>query len=235
MSDAYHDILGVRLPARPRCGSSRSAGRPRRSASPRSPASSASASRCSPGRSRTRASTTPPTRAIHNLLGAPGAIAADIVMQMLGLACIAALAPPAFWGWRLLTERRLAGPRRKAAFYLVGVAAATALASLLPAPGSWPLPTGLGGVVGDALLALPAPARGRSTWGVAAFGAVFAAIAILALTAASGVGFARRPAPTRRREGQARRRAPRRERTTRTARTSRDSASCRSAPSSMPC
>ena len=31
-------------------------------------------------------------------------------MQMLGLACIAALAPPAFWGWRLLTERRLERP-----------------------------------------------------------------------------------------------------------------------------
>ena len=52
---------------------------------------------------------------VHNLLGAPGAIAADMVMQMLGLACIAALVPPAFWGWRLLTERRLDHARRKAA------------------------------------------------------------------------------------------------------------------------
>ena len=44
---------------------------------------------------------------VHNLLGAPGAIAADIGMQLLGLACIAASPPPAFWGWRLVTERRL--------------------------------------------------------------------------------------------------------------------------------
>src|SRR5208337_3888762 len=92
---------------------------------------------------------------VHNLLGAPGAIAADIVMQMLGLGCIAALGPPAFWGWRLLAERRLQHPRLKAGLYLVGIAAAAGLASLLPAPGSWPLPTGLGGVAGDALLALP--------------------------------------------------------------------------------
>ena len=92
---------------------------------------------------------------VHNLLRAPGAIAADIVMQMLGLGSIAALAPPAFWGWRLLTERRLQHPRLKIGFYLLGIAATSALASLLPAPGSWPLPTGLGGVAGDAMLALP--------------------------------------------------------------------------------
>ena len=108
---------------------------------------------------------------VHNLLGGPGAIAADIVMQMLGLACIAALAPPAFWGWRLLTERRLPSPGRKAAYYLVGLAATAAVASLLPAPGSWPLPTGLGGVVGDALLAAPRRLAYRSAWGGWAFGA----------------------------------------------------------------
>ena len=130
---------------------------------------------------------------VHNLLGGPGAVAADIVMQMLGLACIAALAPPAIWGWRLLTERRLSSPRTKVALYLAGVAAAAALASLLPAPGSWPLPTGLGGVVGDALLSLPRRVAAKSSWGAAAFGATFAAIAILCLTAAAGVGFARRP------------------------------------------
>src|SRR5260370_41866319 len=90
---------------------------------------------------------------VHNLMGAPGAIVSDIVMQMLGLACVAALAPPAFWGWRLLIDRRLDRPRLKVCLYLVGVASAAALASLLPAPGSWPLPTGLGGVAGDALFA----------------------------------------------------------------------------------
>ena len=130
---------------------------------------------------------------VHNLLGAPGAIAADIAMQLLGLACIAALAPPAFWGWRLLTERRLDGLRLKAGLYFAGVAATAAVASLLPAPGSWPLPTGLGGLVGDALLALPRRLLAGSSWGIAATGAVSATIAILALTAASGVGFGRRP------------------------------------------
>src|ERR1700721_1349423 len=44
---------------------------------------------------------------IHNLLGAPGAIAADLVMQFIGLASVTLLIPPAFWGWSLLTARRL--------------------------------------------------------------------------------------------------------------------------------
>ncbi len=130
---------------------------------------------------------------VHNLLGAPGAIAADLVMQLLGLGCIAALAPPAFWGWRLLTERRLQYPRLKIGLYLVGIAATSALASLLPAPGSWPLPTGLGGVAGDVMLALPRRLLSGAPWGMAVSGAVFAALAILALAAAAGVGFAHRP------------------------------------------
>ena len=92
---------------------------------------------------------------VHNLLGAPGAIAADLVMQFIGLASMALLTAPAFWGWRLVTERRLERPWLKVVLYLIGVIAAAALASLLPAPGSWPLPTGLGGVVGDAVLSIP--------------------------------------------------------------------------------
>ena len=130
---------------------------------------------------------------VHNLLGSPGAIAADIVMQVLGLACVAALAPPAFWGWRLLTERRLEHPGLKAGLYVVGVLAAAGLASLLPAPGSWPLPTGLGGVAGDALLAAPRRLVSASAWGMAVTAALLAAAAILSLTAAAGVGFARSP------------------------------------------
>src|SRR5258708_204935 len=124
----------------------------------------------------------------HNLLGSPGAIAADLVMQFVGLASVALLVPPAFWGWSLLTKRRLERPRLKAGLYLSGVIAAAALASLLPAPGSWPLPTGLGGVVGDAVLALPHRLLPAWPWATIALGCRLAAIAILGLAAASGVG-----------------------------------------------
>jgi S-DNA-T family DNA segregation ATPase FtsK/SpoIIIE len=125
---------------------------------------------------------------VHNFLGAPGAIAADLVMQFIGLASAALLAPPAFWGWSLVTKRRLERPRLKIALYLTGVIAAAGLASLLPTPGSWPLPTGLGGVVGDAILALPRRLLPASPWATIAVGAGLAAIAILGLAAASSVG-----------------------------------------------
>ena len=125
---------------------------------------------------------------VHNLLGAPGAIAADLVMQFIGLASATLLAPPAFWGWGLITQRRLARPRLKAVLYLSGVIAAAGLASLLPAPGSWPLPTGLGGVIGDAILAIPRRVLPVSPWATIVLGAGLAAVAILGLAAASGVG-----------------------------------------------
>jgi DNA segregation ATPase FtsK/SpoIIIE, S-DNA-T family len=125
---------------------------------------------------------------IHNLLGAPGAIAADLVMQFIGLASAALLIPPAFWGWSLVSQRRLERPRLKVGLYLGGVIAAAGLASLLPAPGSWPLPTGLGGVVGDAVLAIPRRVLPVSPWATIAVGCSLAAIALLGLAAASGVG-----------------------------------------------
>jgi S-DNA-T family DNA segregation ATPase FtsK/SpoIIIE len=129
---------------------------------------------------------------IHNLLGAPGAIAADLVMQFIGLASAALLTPPAFWGWRLLTQRRLERPRLKIGLYLTGVIAAAALASLLPAPGSWPLPTGLGGVVGDAVLSIPRRVLPASAWATIALGAYLAGFSILLLAAAAGAGGPRR-------------------------------------------
>src|SRR6202142_1817152 len=125
---------------------------------------------------------------VHNLRGAPAAIAADLVMQFIGLASAALLAPPAFWGWSLVTKRRLERPRLKVALYLTGVIAAAGLASLPPAPGSWPLPTGLGGGVCDAILAPPRRLLPASPWATIAVVAGLAAIAILGLAAASSVG-----------------------------------------------
>src|SRR5580692_8761967 len=45
------------------------------------------------------------SRAIHNVLGYPGAIGADLLMQILGLGSIMLILPVAVWGWRMLTHR----------------------------------------------------------------------------------------------------------------------------------
>src|SRR5438046_2169091 len=42
---------------------------------------------------------------VRNLLGAPGAIGSDLLMQLLGLAATVLVLPVAVWGWRLATHR----------------------------------------------------------------------------------------------------------------------------------
>ncbi|MBV9953958.1 MAG: DNA translocase FtsK, partial [Pseudolabrys sp.] len=91
----------------------------------------------------------------NNLLGASGAIVADILMQVFGLAATALLIPPGVYGWRLLMHNPLGGKWRAIA-WLPTILVFAAFLSCLPRTANWPLPTGLGGVVGDALLRAPA-------------------------------------------------------------------------------
>ena len=68
--------------------------------------------------------------------------------------------------------------------------AALALATL-PTIGSWPLPTGVGGVVGDLLLNIPATVTGHAVDGAWAIGVC----ALFAVAAAGLVGLSLRVAP----------------------------------------
>ena len=120
---------------------------------------------------------------VRNLLGVPGAITADLVMQMLGLAAVTLLAPLAILGWRLMTARRLDRIGRRLLLWLIGGLAAAGFAAILPVTSRWPLPTGLGGVLGDAVLFLPRRAFGGHAAIMFIFALGFAAVAILALTA----------------------------------------------------
>ncbi|WP_131196669.1 DNA translocase FtsK [Lichenihabitans psoromatis] len=126
--------------------------------------------------------------AVHNLMGAPGAVAADLIMQLVGVAVIAILTPIACWGWRLLVRKRLDRLKLRFGLLTAGAAAAAALASLLPATDRWPLPTGLGGVAGDALLAVPRRLFGHSEPVFIILALILAGIAILTLTASAGFG-----------------------------------------------
>jgi S-DNA-T family DNA segregation ATPase FtsK/SpoIIIE len=126
---------------------------------------------------------------IHNLLGYPGAIFSDLAMQLLGLASALLLLPPGLAGWRLLSHRPLREKWRWLAF-LFALLFAAAFASTLPVTRSWPLPTGLGGVCGDALLRLPGFFIGMplSAFTLLVTGAVLAVLTVAMLALAIGFG-----------------------------------------------
>ncbi|MGP0106727.1 DNA translocase FtsK 4TM domain-containing protein, partial [Rhodoblastus sp.] len=122
----------------------------------------------------------------HNLLGAKGAVVADLIMQLIGVSSVVLLAPLGLLGWRIFSHRRVGRPSRYLIYWLVGTFSAAAVASLLPLTDRWPLPTGLGGVIGDALVFLP---KGYlSGFGLTLAGLAFLAVAILSLAASLGSG-----------------------------------------------
>jgi S-DNA-T family DNA segregation ATPase FtsK/SpoIIIE len=124
---------------------------------------------------------------IRNLLGFPGAIFSDLAMQLLGLAAILLLLPEAMLGWRLLSHKPI-GEKWRGLVWIVATFLAAGFASALPRVGSWPLPTGLGGVSGDALLHLPAMIIGAPLSGLmlVVMAAVFGIAAVATLVIAAG-------------------------------------------------
>ncbi|TXN66226.1 cell division protein FtsK, partial [Methylobacterium sp. WL18] len=68
----------------------------------------------------------------HNVLGQPGAVVADLAMQILGLGALAFVLPPVLWGVRLMRERDLPQGGMRLALWIIGFCAASAVASALP-------------------------------------------------------------------------------------------------------
>lgn len=89
---------------------------------------------------------------VTNQLGFWGAAYADIALQFFGLAAPVNLLPPFFWAILLLMQRDIPKPITRVILWgLSGVFFATAIATIPPIAG-WPMPMGLGGVVGDKFL-----------------------------------------------------------------------------------
>jgi S-DNA-T family DNA segregation ATPase FtsK/SpoIIIE len=132
---------------------------------------------------------------VQNWLGFPGAIAADFLMQLFGVAAVAAVMPAAVWGWQLVTHRPLQRLRYRTVAWTLGLVFCAGLAATLPATPHWPLPAGLGGVLGDALIRLPSYLFGGSLPSEAAIvlGLIFGALAVVALAKACGVGVPEAP------------------------------------------
>src|SRR5262245_995181 len=104
---------------------------------------------------------------VRNLIGFPGAIAADLMMQLFGVASVALVLPIAVWGWRFISHRVLHRERLRLIAWVAAVLLSASFAACLPRTAAWPLPAGLGGVTGDALLRFAVWAAGNDVLGVA--------------------------------------------------------------------
>ncbi len=136
------------------------------------------------------------SRAIRNIMGYPGAIGADLLMQILGLGAIMMMLTVAVWGWRMLTRRHFDREALRLGCWILCTAFASGFASCWPHGGAWPLPTGLGGVVGDALVRAPALVLGPlGVFYRIIFGALFFAAMAATFLFASGMGAKERELP----------------------------------------
>ena len=87
----------------------------------------------------------------QNLLGYPGAVVADLLMQFFGLGVMGLIVPMIAWSTRWLGHGEIGRPVKRALASLFGAVVLAAFMSVFPPPSNWPLPSGLGGVGGDLL------------------------------------------------------------------------------------
>jgi DNA segregation ATPase FtsK/SpoIIIE, S-DNA-T family len=109
-----------------------------------------------------------------NLLGYTGAAFADIFMQFFGIASVVSLLPVVAWGLVLIMAKPFDHIVKRGGAWFLGSVLASAALSCIPAPVTWPLPNGLGGVFGDMILRFPALFTG--TYPSGTFGTVLAVL-----------------------------------------------------------
>jgi S-DNA-T family DNA segregation ATPase FtsK/SpoIIIE len=109
---------------------------------------------------------------VNNMLGRPGAIAADKLINWLGLANAVAIAIPAFWATALCFHNKIGNWSTRSPSYVAAIVSGAVFLSLMPRPSNWPLGTGLGGSIGDAgaTLLLVLPDMAGASWLSQVFG-----------------------------------------------------------------
>src|SRR6195256_2785615 len=142
-----------------------------------------------PGRVQVPSLSHATSRAIRNIVGYPGAIGRELLMQILGLGGIMLILPVAVWGWRMLTHRTFDREALRIGCWILCMVISAGFASCWPHGGHWPRATGFGGVCGDALVRAPAVVFGppgiiyRLVLGIILFAAMLATFLI-----ATGMG-----------------------------------------------
>jgi S-DNA-T family DNA segregation ATPase FtsK/SpoIIIE len=89
---------------------------------------------------------------VRNLLGRPGAVLSDLLLQLGGIAVVAPVLTLAFWGRVLIGGRSIGWMRPRVAAVVLATAMLSVAAEGMPVPQGWPLATGLGGLSGTLLL-----------------------------------------------------------------------------------
>ncbi|HEY0419720.1 MAG TPA: DNA translocase FtsK 4TM domain-containing protein, partial [Acetobacteraceae bacterium] len=121
------------------------------------------------------------SKPVANWLGFPGAVVADFSFQVLGLGIIALLIPLALWGWSFVRRRVPSNMPLRLVAWIGATGLSTGVLAFLPAPASWPLPTGLGGLIGAGFANLASLVTGAHPQPVTAW---LFAIILIAPTAA---------------------------------------------------
>jgi S-DNA-T family DNA segregation ATPase FtsK/SpoIIIE len=124
-----------------------------------------------------------------NILGFAGAAFADLMMQFLGLASIVALLPVLALALALISGRKYDRVPARLAAWGGGALLASATLGCFPAPPTWPIPNGIGGVIGDMILRFPALFVGAYPTGMVAIvlGCIFTLPCIWLMLFASGL------------------------------------------------
>ena len=91
---------------------------------------------------------------VKNWLGHPGAIAADFLIQSLGLGAVVLVFPFITWGWRMMTLKGLPRLWRNLIFWVIGTLLAALFSAFLPVSRFWTeiwqiQNLKMGGIVGD--------------------------------------------------------------------------------------
>src|SRR5690606_33266826 len=142
-------------------------------------------------------------RAPANWLGFPGAVAADLAFQVLGLGAVLMLLPPAIWSWGFMRRRVPQGMPWRLAAWVLATVLATGVLAFLPRPDTWPLPTGLGGICGMLFASLAAMVTGEDPQKITGtlFAIILAAPTLALLWVALGLRAIAMPARTGRGAG----------------------------------
>ncbi len=124
-----------------------------------------------------------------NVLGYSGAAFADILMQFFGLASVVALLPVVAWALALISGRRFTRIPARAAAWGLGSVLSCAVLGCFPPPLTWPIPNGIGGVIGDMILRFPALFVGAYPTGTfaTAVGCIFAVPCAWTMLFAAGI------------------------------------------------